>query len=99
MASARTRSSGARIAARSDASIGSIRSIAAARYERKTLGALSKSSSVSHATGRVSCAAHSASRTVLLYPGGPITDATGRRGSADSLAISRWRGTVPSRLA
>ena len=94
-AAARIRVPGPGWPPRSRHRFGAIRPIAAARYVRKTLGTSSKSSSVSHATGRSSRATHSARSIVLPYPGGAMTATTGRRGAAVSSRMRRSRETFP----
>ena len=72
----RIRSRGAESADRIEASTGRIRSSAAARYESRTAASLSRSSTVSQATGRGSRASHWARRVVLPYPGGAVIATT-----------------------
>ncbi len=93
-AAARMRVPGAASAVPMDGSTGSTRSIAAATYVRNTLGALSNSSIVNHATARRAWAAQSASSTVLPYPAGAMTETTGGAGSVMSRPVSRGRATV-----
>ena len=78
-------------------STGPTTSSAAAIEVRRTVGSLSRSSSVSQANGRRSFAAHCAKSVVFPYPVGAMIDTSGMAREAWSRATNSVLGMMPLR--
>jgi hypothetical protein len=86
------------IASNTRGSILSMRSSATTTCPRKTTGSPSASSTDTHANGRRSRSAHSASRVVFPYPAGEVIETIEAVSDARRRSTSSLRRTIPDRI-